>query len=99
MSRVKSVSVRKIPDEMTGRMEVVRNHKYNKALRYWTLERCGIKTKGNDEYHICDRHEWEIIEKKLEFNRARGILIETHEFKVPRRYIFSLNLVVQMNRG
>ena len=34
LSRVKYVTVRKIPDAMTEQMEVVRNHKYNRALRY-----------------------------------------------------------------
>ena len=61
-------------------MECVRNHKYNKALRYWTLERCGIKTRGDETYHICDRHEWEKIKKKLRFNCKSGLKIETHEF-------------------
>ena len=45
-------------------MEVVRNHKHNRALRYRTLERYSIKTRGNDEYNICDKHEWGKIRKK-----------------------------------
>ena len=63
LSGVKGVSVRKVPDEVTGRIEVVRNHKYNKALRYWTLEQCGIKTRGDEKYYICDRHVFEKNEK------------------------------------
>ena len=49
-------------------MEVVCNHKYNKAPRYWTLERCGIKTRCTEMYYICDRHEYKKIEKKIQFN-------------------------------
>ena len=38
LTQVKCVTTRTIPDEQIGRMESVRNHKYKKVLRYWTLE-------------------------------------------------------------
>ena len=46
-------------------MEVVHNHKYNKALRYWTLEQCGIRTRGDEIYHMCNRHEFKKSREKV----------------------------------
>lgn len=63
LSGVKGVSARKVPDEVTGKMEVIRNHKYNTAIRYWTLEKFGTKTRGDIKYYTCDRHEFEILKK------------------------------------
>ena len=63
-------------------MESVRSYKYNRALRYWTLERCGIKAKGAEIYHLCNQHEVERIVKPLHIKRKGGVRIERHEFEV-----------------
>ena len=62
----------------------MRSYKYNRALRYWTLERCGIKTKGAETYYICNQHEVERIMKPLKFKRNGGVRMESHEFEVPK---------------
>ena len=72
------------PNEQTGRMEAVRSYKYNNALNYLILERCGIKTRGKETYHLCNQHEIENIKKKLCIKRKSGRMIETDEFEIPK---------------
>ena len=81
LRQVKSAIIGNIPNEQTGRMESVRSYKYNRALRYWTLERCGIKTKGAETYHLCNQHEVEHIMKLLHVKRKGGVRIERHDLK------------------
>ena len=65
LRQVKSAIIGNLPNEQTGRMESARSYNYNRALRYWTLERCGIKTEGAETYHLCNQHEVERIMKPL----------------------------------
>ena len=82
--QVKSAIIGNLSNEQTGMMEYVRIYKYNRASRYWTLERCEIETKGAEIYHLCNQHEVERIMKLLHIKINGDARIERHEFEVPK---------------